>query len=103
MSSTSPCDCVLGSYMENVILDMADLDAGVLCCWSVLQQRLEPGRSRGNCGSFKAADRKTKIKNKHKWLPGRSCKQQNFVCIKGLPLHQEGDVRHLLVVQEVRV
>lgn len=28
--------------MENIVLDMADLNAGVFCCWSVLQQRLEP-------------------------------------------------------------
>lgn len=30
------------SYMENIVLDMADLNTGVFGCWSVLQQRLEP-------------------------------------------------------------
>lgn len=36
-------------------------------------------------------------------LPGRSCEQQNFVCIKWFPLHQESNVRHVLVVEEVWV
>lgn len=55
----------------------------------------------GIVGHFKLQVEKQELKNKHK--PGRRCKQQNFVCIKRFPLHQERDVRHLLVVQEVRV
>lgn len=35
--------------------------------------------------------------------PGWRCKQQNLVCIKGFSLHQEGDIRHVLVVQEVGI
>lgn len=34
--------------MENIVLDMADLNAGVFCCWSVLQQRLEPKNNNNN-------------------------------------------------------
>lgn len=30
------------TYVENVVLDVADLDAGVLCSRAVLQQRLKP-------------------------------------------------------------
>lgn len=33
-------------YVENVVFDVADLDTGVLCCWSVLEQWLEPANRR---------------------------------------------------------
>lgn len=36
--------------MENIVLDVADLDTGVLRCRPVLKQGLEPGRNRGNRG-----------------------------------------------------
>lgn len=85
--------------MENVVLDVADLDAGVFCCGSVLEQRLEPGRDSRGQSEPKERVRILIIKS----LPGRSCKQQHLMCIKWFPLHQESDVRHLLVVQEVRV
>lgn len=29
-------------YVENVVLDVTDLDTGVLCSWPVLEQRLKP-------------------------------------------------------------
>lgn len=62
--------------MENVVFDMADFDACVFCCWSVLEQGLEPRRCR---------------------------KQQHLMSVKRFPLHQEGDIRHLFVVQEVGI
>lgn len=30
-------------HMENVVLDVADLNTGVLCSWAVLEERLKPG------------------------------------------------------------
>lgn len=38
--------------MENIVLDMADLNAGVFCCWSVLQQRLEPKNNNKKTDKF---------------------------------------------------
>lgn len=29
--------------MENVVLDVTDLNTGVLCSWAVLEERLKPG------------------------------------------------------------
>lgn len=43
--------------MENVILDVADLNTGVLCCWSVLEQGLEPGWNRKQTFSVRTAGR----------------------------------------------
>lgn len=42
-------------------------------------------------------------KQQNSSLPGWSCKQQNFMCIKRFPLHQESNIRHVLVVKEVGV
>ena len=36
-------------------------------------------------------------------LPVRRRHQQDFMCIKQLSLHEEGHIRHLLVVQKVRI
>lgn len=36
-------------------------------------------------------------------VPAGSCEKQDFVGIKGLPLHQKGHIWHLLIVQEVRI
>lgn len=90
--------------MENIILDVADLNTGVLCCWSVLEQWLEPGSNRRTHGYIIAEDGGGGYINKQLHSsPGWSCKQQNFMCIKRFPLHQESDVRHVLVVKEVGV
>lgn len=83
---------------------MADLDAGVFCCWPVLEQRLEPESHEG--ATFYLAATLNAFQHfsaRVPSLPGRSRKQQNFMCIKGFSLHQEGDIRHLFVVQEVGV
>lgn len=39
----------------------------------------------------------------NKALPGGSCEEQDFVGIKRFPLHQKGNVRHLFIVQKVRI
>lgn len=31
--------------MENVVLDVTDLNTGVLCSWAVLEERLKPGEN----------------------------------------------------------
>lgn len=36
-------------------------------------------------------------------LPVGGREEKNFVGVERFPLHQEGDVRHVLVVQEVRI
>lgn len=36
-------------YVENVVLDVTDLDAGVLCSRPVLQQRLKPEGGQQRC------------------------------------------------------
>lgn len=92
--------------MENIVFDVADLNTGVLCCWSVLEQGLEPGWNRRSPGHIIGTRQKTdKITNEqhNSSLPLWSCKQQNFMCIKWFPLHQESNIRHLLVVKEVGV
>ena len=36
-------------------------------------------------------------------VPAGSCEEQDFVGVKRFPLHQEGHIRHLFIVQEVRI
>lgn len=92
--------------MENVVLDVAYLDAGVLRRRSVLEERLEPGGKGGNHRRTREELRGTVAVVMQRGggpLPRRRREQQNFVCIKRLPLHQESNVRHVLVVEEVGV
>lgn len=91
-------------YVENVVLDVADLDTGVLRSRPVLEQRLKPEWNRKESWvMIHAWCWRCFVNSELTSSPGWSCEEQHFVCIKGFPLHQEGDIRHLLVVQEVGI
>lgn len=55
--------------MKNSVFDMADLYAGVLCCWSILKQRLEPIEDEKSIDAIMSREKNLKKYSVYFWSP----------------------------------